>query len=61
MGEAVVDKKYEEICKKLGFNPSEYNFVPSGYEDDSKESPFLALTQEERWYLYDKGYLNQSK
>ena len=33
------EEKYGIICEKLGFEPRNYKFVPSGYEDDSK--PYL--------------------
>lgn len=42
---------YESICKKLGFKPEEYKYSHSGYEDDSKESPFSSLTFEELEFL----------
>ena len=44
---------YDDICKKLGFDPQteSYNFSYSGHEDDSELSPFKRLTQEEMEYL----------
>ena len=34
---------YENICKKLGFDPLNYKLNVSSYEDDSKISPFSIL------------------
>lgn len=55
------DKKYEEICKKLGFIPSELSNddVPAE-EDDNRKNPFSVLTVEEELYLYNNGYLTKS-
>ncbi len=50
---------YESICKKLGFRPEEYRYTYSGYEDDSKESPFAILTLDELDVLCE--YLEQTK
>lgn len=55
------DKKYEEICKKLGFIPSELSNddVPAE-ENDNRKNPFSVLTVEEELYLYNNGYLTKS-
>ena len=55
------DKKYREICDKLGFEPSEYDPTYSGTEDDRYENPFLKLTGDEIMYLWDNGYLDKKK
>lgn len=44
---------YEDICKKLGFEPGKYNYKHSDHEDDSKESPYSILTSEELDFLCD--------
>ena len=44
---------YENICKKLGFDPLNYKLNVSSYEDDSKISPFSILTLEESLFLND--------
>lgn len=49
---------YEEICDKLGFEPSAYDPPVSDTEDDTHENPFLKLTTEEIIFLYKNGYLN---
>ena len=54
------DKKYEEICKKLGFIPSELNDDLPAEEDDNRKNPFSVLTVEEELYLYNNGYLTKS-
>ncbi len=54
------DKKYEEICKKLGFIPSELNDDVPAEEDDNRKNPFSVLTVEEELYLYNNGYLTKS-
>lgn len=53
------DKKYDEICKKLGFIPCELNDIPP-IEDDNRKNPFSVLTAEEIWYLYNNGYLRKN-
>ena len=53
------DKKYDEICQKLGFEPRNYKFPNFDTEDDSWESPFKILTVDEIDYLYKNGYLNR--
>ena len=50
---------YENICKKLGFTPGEYKYNFSGYEDDSKKSPYAVLTFEELEFLCD--YMKKEK
>lgn len=50
---------YESICKKLGFRPEDYKYTYSGYEDDSKKSPFDILTLDELDVLC--RYLEQTK
>lgn len=53
------DKKYKNICKKLGFIPSELkNDVPAE-ENDTFDNPFSVLNAEEKLYLYNNGYLNK--
>lgn len=52
------DKKYKEICKKLGCKPCDVVFPDFDTEDDSWVSPFSVLTAEENEYLYVNGYLN---
>ncbi len=52
---------YENICKKLGFNPEEYEYTYSGYEDDSKESPLAPLTFEELDFLSEYLIKKQKK
>lgn len=42
---------YESICEKLGFDVLSYEPELSGYEDDSKISPFHILTLEEKLFL----------
>lgn len=44
---------FDKICEKLGFNPLVNPPVRklSGYEDDSKESPYSILTFEESNFL----------
>lgn len=56
---AEVDKKYNDICKKLGFIPSEYQPKSTTSEDDSKENPFSVLDADEKMYLYKNGYLTK--
>ena len=46
------DKKYEDICKKLGFIPSEL--------EDNFKNPFSVLSADEIIYLYENGYLTKS-
>lgn len=52
-----IDEKYNKICEKLGFIPSELKTEYSGYEDDSIPNPFSILETEELCYLFDNGYL----
>lgn len=55
------DEKYEAICKKLGFIPSELKDDDGpATEDDNHANPFSVLTAEEKWYLYNNGYLTKS-
>lgn len=51
------DKKYEEICKKLGFEPRKVPIPDVDTEDDSWINPFSVLTEEESDYLVDHGYI----
>ena len=56
------DKKYKEICDKLGFDLADYEPPPYiGTEDDRYENPFSRISLEEKLYLYDNGYLTQTK
>lgn len=57
MSKQVVDEKYNEICEKLGFIPSEYKPEASDYEDDSRINPFSVLETSELLYLFDNGYM----
>lgn len=50
------DEKYDKICRKLGFIPSEYKHKYSGTEDDSKPNPFSCLSTDELIYLIENGY-----
>lgn len=54
------DEKYEEICKKLGFIPSELSDddVPAE-ENDNFKNPFSVLSADENIYLYENGYLTK--
>lgn len=54
---------FESICKKLGFNPitDKYDYKTSGYEDDSKTSPFSVLSLEESDFLCDYMKANYKK
>lgn len=52
---------YESICKKLGFTPGEYKYNFSGYEDDSKESPYAVLTLDELDFLSEYLIKKQNK
>ena len=47
--------KYLNICKKLGFDPvaDGYDYKHSGHEDDTQQSPFSVLTDEESEFLLD--------
>ena len=56
---AKVDEKFNKICEKLGFVPSEYKHKNSGTEDDTKANPFSALETGELMYLIDNGYLTK--
>lgn len=58
MSKQVVDEKYNKICEKLGFIPSEYKPEVSGFEDDSRVNPFSVLETSELLYLYDNGYFS---
>lgn len=54
------DEKHEEICKKLGFIPSELSDddVPAE-ENDNFKTPFSVLFADEIIYLYENGYLTK--
>lgn len=56
----MADKKYEEICEKLGFIPSELSDDVPAEENDTLENPFSVLTLEEKLYLYKNGYLKKA-
>lgn len=60
MSKQAVDEKYNQICEKLGFIPSEYKPETSNHEDDSKVNPFSVLETSELLYLFDNGYMTQS-
>lgn len=47
-------KKYDEIVKKLGFEPADYE--PDLTKDDYP-NPFTVLTGEEIMWLWKQGYL----
>lgn len=53
------DRKYYEICKKLGFIINELNDNISPIEDDNRKNSFSVLTSEKIWYLYNNGYLRK--
>ncbi len=55
------DKRYKEICEKLGFDLADYHPHISDTEDDRYENPFSRISLEEKMYLYDNGYLTQTK
>lgn len=57
MGKQVVDEKYNQICEKLGFIPSEYKPDVPSCEDDSRTNPFSVLETSELLYLLDNGYM----
>lgn len=40
-------ERYNQICQKLGFRLEDYKFPHFETEDDSWESPFRKLTEEE--------------
>ena len=52
---------FDRICEKLGFNPlvNPPDRKLSGYEDDSKESPYAVLTFEESDFLCE--YLKNNR
>lgn len=56
---ANTDKKYNEICEKLGFIPSERSEKVNAMEDDTQVNPFSILELDELKYLLDNGYLNK--
>lgn len=56
----MADKKYEEICEKLGFIPSELSDDVPAEENDTLGNPFSVLTSEEKLYLYKNGYLKKA-
>lgn len=58
---AKVDEKYNEICEKLGFIPSELPDDVPAQEDDSLDNPFSVLNADEIVYLYKNGYLKKTK
>ncbi len=58
MSEQAVDEKYNQICEKLGFIPSEYKPKVPSYEDDSRINPFSVLETDELLYLFDNGYMS---
>lgn len=53
-----MDREYQRICEKLGFEPHNYVMENPDMEDDSKPNPFSVLTEAESDYLYENGYLN---
>lgn len=50
---------FESICDKLGFVPGERSISLSGFEDDSKKSPYSVLTMEESDFLLQYLLLNK--
>jgi hypothetical protein len=50
---------YDDICKKLGFIPNEYNPALKDTEYDDEENPFKVLSSDEIMFLYQNGYLNK--
>lgn len=54
------DKRYKEICDKLGFDLADYKPLPyNGTEDDRQENQFSKITTDDIMYLYENGYLSQ--
>ncbi|MGN0367721.1 MAG: hypothetical protein ACI4EK_02980 [Wujia sp.] len=47
---------YDEIVKKLGFEPKDYIFNQSHTENDQSESPFSILTLDELRFLQNNNY-----
>lgn len=58
---AIVDEKYNAICEKLGFIPSELPDDVPAQENDSLDNPFSVLDADEIIYLYKNGYLKKTK
>lgn len=50
------EKIYDEIVKKLGFEPKEYVFDCSHTENDQSTSPFSMLTLDELRFLQKNDY-----
>lgn len=61
MDQQDIEKQYNSICKKLGFEPSKYEYPEDEEctEDDSKENPFSVLTTDEKYFLLFNGFLNR--
>lgn len=55
----MVDEKYNRICEKLGFVPSELPDIKDATEDDRLPNPFSELDLEETLYLVENGYLDK--
>ena len=58
-----MDEVYKRICDKLGCEPKDIAIPEFNTEDDSWESPFKVLTNEEMNYIVNHGCqeLNQFK
>lgn len=54
------DKRYNDICDKLGFIPSELSDDVPAMEDDNRKNPFSVLSVDEIMYLYNNGYLSKA-
>jgi len=45
---------YENLCQKLGFDIDSYHPEVSDYENDSRVSPFLVLSDDELQFLIER-------
>lgn len=52
-----MDAIYKSICEKLGCEPKDIVTPNFDTEDDSWESPFKVLTEEEMDYIINNGCL----
>lgn len=53
-----MDAIYKRICEKLGCEPKDIAIPNFETEDDSWESPFKKLTEEEIDYIVNNGCLH---
>ena len=56
-----MDEVYKRICDKLGCEPKDIAIPEFDTEDDSWESPFKVLTNEEMNYIVNHGCLPGSE